>query len=276
MILWEWRRLRLITLAILSTALSACHHGSDASTSANAQASVSPDAAAAEQGYLAPPQVIRADIDPAGVISLNGGAGPGAKVELQSPEGEGRSTTAQASGAWRLRLPAVSRPRMFALSEIVDGRVVHAEGALIVLPRPAPAAVLARAGFGSLILEHSGPEPSLTTIDYDPGGFAAFSGTAKPGSTVRLSLDGAPAGLAQADAMGRYAVLAANHRLSFGAHLASLATGSGEIRRSFQLIQPGPLTSPYQAQGEADGWRVEWAAPGGGVQTTLILAPQAP
>jgi hypothetical protein len=173
-----------------------------------------------------------------------------------------------------MRLTAVARPRMFALSELVDHRVVHAEGALIVLPRPAPTALLARAGFGSLILQHAGAAPSLITIDYDPGGFAAFSGTGQPGATVRLSLDGAPAGLAQVDSMGRYSVLAANHRLSFGPHQALIETGAGEIRRQFQLIQPGPLTSAYQASAEADGWHVEWAATGGGVQTTLVLAPQ--
>jgi hypothetical protein len=268
------RTLRLIAAAMAPLSLSACHPGSDTSTSARLQTNAVADTAAAEQGYVAPPQVIKADVNSNGVISLNGAAAPSARVELQSPEGEGRSTTTQKSGLWVLRLPAVSRPRMFALSEIIDGRAVHAEGALIVLPRPAPAALLVRAGFGCLTLENGGARPSLTTIDYDPGGFAAFSGTAQPGSTVRLSLDGAPAGLAQVDNMGRYAVLAANHRLSFGTHLAFIETASGEIRRPFQLIQPGPLMSPYQATAEADGWRVEWAAPGGGVQTTLILTPQ--
>jgi hypothetical protein len=265
---------RLLAAAILGASLGACHRDSDTSNSTRLQTSAVADTAAAEQGYVAPPQVITAQVGPTGVVALNGAAGAGAKVELQSPEGERQSVTAQKSGAWVIRLPAVSRPRMFALSETINGRVVHAEGALIVLPRPAPAALLARAGFGSLPLEHSGAGPSLATIDYDPGGFAAFSGTARPGSTVRLSLDGAPAGLAQVDPMGRYAVLAANHRLSFGPHLALIETASGEIRKPFQLIHPGPLTSPYQATAETDGWRVEWAAPGGGVQTTLILTPQ--
>ncbi len=274
MILCGCRTLRLMAAAIFGASLGACHPGSDTSTSARLETNAVADTAAAEQGYVPPPQVMTATVDPAGVIALNGSAGPGAKIELQSPEGERQSTTAQKTGAWVLRLPAVSRPRMFALSETLNGRGVHAEGALIVLPRPGPAALLARAGFGSLPLEHSGAEPSLATIDYDPGGFAAFSGTARPGSTVRLSLDGAPAGLAQVDDMGRYAVLAANHRLSFGPHLAFIETATGDIPRPFQLIHPGPLTSPYQATAEADGWRVEWAAPGGGVQTTLILTPQ--
>lgn len=268
------RMTRLVVVTVFAAGVSGCRPPTHASHPVESQTTGFTDTALEEKGYIAPPQVLRADVNAGGGISLKGSAEPGAKVELQSPEGEGQSTIAKASGAWLLRLPAVSRPRMFALSQIIKGRVVHAEGALIVLPRPGPVALLARAGFGSLTMEHAGAGPTLTTIDYDPGGFAAFSGTAQPGSTVRLSLDGAPAGLTQADAMGRYAVLAANHRLSFGPHLALIETGTGEIRRPFELIQPGPLTSPYQASAEPGGWRVEWTPSGGGVQTTLILAPQ--
>jgi hypothetical protein len=271
MTLSAWRTAALALATASVALLGACRPAPKAA--ADGQRTALSDTGLAEEGYAAPPQVLKAETDGAGAVVLKGSAGPGAMIQLQSPEGESQSTTARASGAWTLRLAAVARPRMYALSEVMDHRVVHAEGALIVLPRPAPAALLARAGFGALILEHAGSAPSLITIDYDPGGFAAFSGTAQPGATVRLSLDGAPAGLAQVDPMGRYAVLAANHRLSFGPHLAMIETGAGEIRRPFQLIQPGPLTSPYQAVAAADGWHVEWVATGGGVQTTLVLAP---
>jgi hypothetical protein len=266
---------RAIVATAVFVALAACHPAPRSAPSERPQTTAFTDTAVAEEGYVSPPQVTKADTNAAGIVALTGTAGPGAKVQLQSPEGESQTTTAQKSGTWMLRLSPVDRPRMFALSEIIDGHVVHAEGALIILPRPASAVLLARAGFGSLTIEHAGAGPSLATIDYDPGGFAAFSGTAQPGATVRLSLDGGPVGLAQADAMGRYAVLAANHRLSFGAHVALIETGAGEIRKAFELIQPGPLTSPYQASAEPGGWRVEWAAPGGGVQsvqTTLVLA----
>lgn len=264
------RKLRL-AMGMMLCAL-ACNCRAPARHASNTTQGVS--SAAAEASYVAPPQLLKATPSVAGVIILRGIAAPHAAIQLQSPEGDAQSTTARADGTWSLALPTIVRPRMFALSQVLNGRVVHAEGALIVLPRPAPAALLARAGFGSLVIQPHGPTPTLVTVDYDPGGFAAFSGTAKPGGAVRLSLDGAPAGLAQTDSMGRYVVLAANHRLTFGAHQAVIDNEAGEVRRSFVLTPPGPLTSAYQAIAEPGAWRIEWTPSGGGVQTTLVLAPQ--
>jgi hypothetical protein len=186
---------------------------------------------------------------------------------------------ASPDGAWRLTLPAVARPRMFALAARVkngatSARLVHSEGALIVMPPSGPPALLVRAGAGALVFASRAVRPALDALDYDPGGFSAVAGRARPGASVRLMMDGALAGVGQADVGGRYSILAANRRLPFGAHLALVQSADGEDERRFTISPPGPtLTTPYKVDPMPDGWRLEWAIPGGGVQTTLVFIP---
>jgi hypothetical protein len=198
-------------------------------------------------------------------------------VELTSPEGEAAAVQASSTGAWRLTLPAVTRPRMFALAARVKDpalgvRQVHSEGALILIPHVGPPAFLVRAGAGALVFGGKAVRPSLDALDYDPGGFSAAAGRARPGTSVRLTMDGALAGVGQADAGGRYSILAANRRLPFGDHIAVVQSGDGQDQRSFTLAPPGPtLTPAYKVDPLPDGWRLEWAIPGGGIQTTLVF-----
>ncbi len=230
----------------------------------------------AEAGYLPPPRLVSVVRSPTAVM-LMGSATPGGRVELMAPEGDSLAVQANPAGAWRLTLPAVSRPRMFALqararAPASDARLVHSEGALILIPNSGPPALLVRAGAGALVFAARVDRPLLDALDYDPGGFSAAAGRARPGSTVRLMIDGALAGVGQADAGGRYAILAANRRLPFGAHLALVQSGDGQDERRFTISPPGPtLTTPYKVDPTPDGWRLEWAIPGNGVQTTLVF-----
>jgi len=168
---------------------------------------------------------------------------------------------------------------MFALAARVGDpgsspRQVHSEGALILLPRSGPPALLVRAGAGAQVFAAPTERPALDALDYDPGGFAAAAGRARPGAMVRLMMDGALAGAGQADAGGRYSILAANGRLPFGVHMALVQTREGQDARRFTIAPPGPtLTTPYRVDPTPDGWRLEWAIPGGGVQTTLVFTP---
>jgi hypothetical protein len=75
--------------------------------------------------------------------------------------------------------------------------------------------------------------------------------------------------------MGRFAVLAAtaNRRPGFGLHEIEAATTAGLVRRAVTLTPPAPLAGPYAASGAPGDWTVEWALNGGGVQTTLLVAP---
>jgi hypothetical protein len=208
---------------------------------------------------------------------LMGSASPKARVELMSPEGETMAVQANAAGAWRLTLPAVTRPRMFAMEARLNdpapaARLVHAEGALMLIPQSGPPALLVRAGAGALVFAGRAVRPSLDALDYDPSGFAAAAGRARPGASVRLMMDGELAGVGQADAGGRFSILAANRRLPLGTHIALVQSADGQDERRFEISAPEPtLTPAYKVDPIADGWRLEWAIPGGGVQTTLVF-----
>jgi hypothetical protein len=223
---------------------------------------------------------------------LLGSAPPGARVELTSPEGDNMAAQASRTGAWRMTLPAVARPRMFALAARIsaqagvqtgvqmggrgaDARLVHSEGALILLPAAGPPAVLVRAGAGALVFAAPTLRPTLDALDYDPGGFSAAAGRARPGASVRLVMDGELAGVGQTDAGGRYSILAANRRLAFGTHTALVQSPDGQDERRFRIGPPDPtVTNAYQVEGMPDGWRLEWVIPpGNGVQTTLVFTP---
>jgi hypothetical protein len=230
----------------------------------------------AEAGYVPPPRLLAVARTPT-VVTLMGSATPKARVELTSPEGEAMAVQADPNGAWRLTLPAVTRPRMFALAARLQdhetsSRLVHSEGALILIPKSGPPALLVRAGAGAQVFASRAVRPTLDALDYDPGGFSAAAGRARPGASVRLMMDGVLAGVGQADAGGRYSILAANRRLTFGAHLAEVQSADGQDQRRFTISPPGAtLATAYKVDLEPDGWRLEWAIPGGGVQTTLVF-----
>ncbi len=212
-------------------------------------------------------------------VMLMGSAAPDARVELMAPEGDRMTAQATPAGVWRLTLPAVTRPRMFALAAWVKAgssaaRPVHSEGALILLPHAGLPALLVRAGAGALVFAAQTVRPTLDALDYDPGGFSAAAGRARPGASVRLMMDGALAGVGQADAGGRYSILAANRRLPFGPHAALVQSADGQDEQHFMISPPGPTLIPaYKVDPTPAGWRLEWAIPGGGVQTTLVFIP---
>jgi hypothetical protein len=230
---------------------------------------------AAEQAYLAPPRVVNAVIGADGAIAISGRAAAAAQVTFSTPEGETFHTTSDAQGNWTARLPQAGLPRLFAISsQQAHGRAVHAEGALVTVPHAVSPAVLVRAGYPAQPFGMV-RSPDIVSLDYDPGGFAGVSGFAPARSTVRLTVDGLPAGVAQADAQGRFAILAANanRRPGFGPHEVEAVTAAGVVRRTVMLSPPAPLAGAYVATGAPGSWTVEWALNGGGVQTTLLLAP---
>ena len=232
---------------------------------------------AVEATYLPPPQVVDARIGRDGAIEVAGQAAPMAQVIFSTPEGDSFHTAADAHGGWVARLPQTGLPRLFAISSMSHGGAVHAEGALVTIPHANVSAVMVRAGYAALPIGTSRrPEivsPEIVSVDYDPGGFAGVSGLAPANSPVRLGIDGLPAGVAQADAQGRFAMLATNRRPGFGVHELEVATSAGVVRRTVMLTPPDPLSRPYTANGAPGSWTVEWALNGGGVQTTLLVAP---
>jgi len=226
---------------------------------------------AEDAGYMAPPILTQAGRE-AGRLTLSGRAPPGAQVRLASPEGQVHAARAGGSGVWELVLPIPKAPSMLAFWAETGDRAVRSEGALFVAPAPSPPALLLRPGFGALSLAGPREQPELVAVDYDPSGGAAVAGLARPNAAVRLSLDGVQAGIGQADAQGRFAVVAANLTLEDGVRRIEVETPQGGAEAMIRVSPVQPLGSlVYRATRQTDGWRIDWAPPGGGVQTTLVF-----
>jgi hypothetical protein len=233
-------------------------------------------AAADPSVYLSPPTVTGAARDGAGGVTLSGRAPAETEVRLRDPGGGAFSATANDDGNWSIQLPPADPPRMFALEGEVSGRVLHGEGALLTLPAPGPAAMLARTGYGALPIG-VGPGPlAIDAIDYDGGGGGSVSGVTAANATVRLVLDGQPVGMGQADRQGRFAVLDLSARTPFapGAHVVRIEGRTGAVQGRVVVSPPDPLgDAVFHASRQDGGWRIDWRTPGGGVQTLLTFAP---
>ena len=226
-----------------------------------------------EAAYLAPPQADLAVAAGGGELRVAGSAPPGSTLTLTSPEGEGVKAVADPRGRWSVRLPASATPRLYAISALLGGRALHAEGALVTAPGALVPAVTVRAGDAARPLSEA-RETDISTVDYDPAGGIAVAGHASPRASLTLAVDGTNVAVGQAGADGRYALLAANHSLPPGAHRLQVRAPDRTAGREVMLEPPSPLNAPYLASPAAGGgWRVEWALTGGGVQTTLILPP---
>jgi hypothetical protein len=249
--------------------LAACDRPARSVAAPAAPAAARPPPAGA---YLAPPALTAARRGPAGV-RLEGTAPAGAEVAFAQPSGPGPVARAGPDGRWSVALPVSAKPALFALAaRLQGGRVVRAEGAVLVLPEPGPAAMLARAGTAALDLRKGAGAPVITSLDYDSGGGAAVGGLAQPMARVRLSIDGMVAGLGRADENGRFDVIAANGQLAPGERRLQVETETGRTSVVAPVSTAAALgTQAYRATREPGAWRVDWAPAGGGVQTTLVL-----
>ncbi len=256
---------RSLAFALAAVALAGCSGRRDSAAIAPA-----PARGSSEASYLAPPRVTSVQLSPAGVLAVSGVAPPRATIAIVSPEGEQARTLADGHGGWQARLAEATQPRLYAISAMLAGRTVHAEGALITAPGAMTPAVTVRAGYAASplgLVRATG----IASVDYDPSGFIAVAGFAPAHAQLTLVVDGAPAAVGQADGDGRYALLAANRRLPMGVHQLQVRAPDAAPTRQVTLEPPVALAAPYRAWPDADGWRVEWGLNGGGVQTTLIL-----
>ncbi len=226
---------------------------------------------AQQSAYAPPPELTDATRGADGGVTLSGRAPPESRVRLNSPEGQSLGATAGKDGAWSLALAPSATPRMFALSAEVAGRPVRGEGPVLVLPAPGPPALTPRAGFGALAVGRA-TTPTIVALDYDAGGGAAVAGLAAPKSSVRLLIDGMPAGSDQADDRGRFAIMAVGGPVSAGDRLVQVTTDAGGAQARVGLSAPtAPGAAAYLARREDGHWRIDWSLPGGGVQTTLVF-----
>ncbi len=108
-----------------------------------------------------------------------------------------------------------------------------------------------------------------------------MAGVGPARARVRLTIDGAEAGLDQSDARGRFAVIGANRPLEPGPrrlHVEADGGGRAGVLAADALAQISPVAplagSAFRAVRQDGGWRVDWARAGGGVQSTFVFDVQ--
>ena len=219
--------------------------------------------------YAAPPRVSRA-VRAGATVEISGVAAPQARIRLTAPDGSASGTTALDDGRWSIILPA-GRPALFSLAQDVSGRTVRARGYLAVLPAPGQPVTMLRPGSGAWTAG-SGAALAITAVDFDKAGATVVSGVAPAQSAVRVGLDGADAGEARTGADGRFAA-SLTGPLSPGPHAIAVQAGGSTTTFTFDAARASDVAAPFAQSRRADHWRLDWLAPGGGVQTTLIADP---
>ena len=222
-------------------------------------------------GYTPPPRFTSAQRLDDGEITLGGLADPNVRIRLASPDGAAYGAVTDGRGLFTLTAPAAAAVRLFGLSEDVAGRIIQGEGYLAVLPAPGRVAVLLRGGGGAHAPGASSDAPEVAAVDFDAGGGAVVSGVAHPGSTLRLVLDGRPAGEARADGQGGFSFALAA-MLKPGDHELTIQSSGGQADARFSVSRAGPISGlPFRGERQAGDWRIDWLTPAGGQQTTLIM-----
>lgn len=222
----------------------------------------------AEAGYVAPP-VVEAARKAANGISLSGRGAPDSDLRLGSPTGEAVMGRVDAVGQWTATVPNEPGVRLFGLSTTHKGRTVRAEGYVMVADGGDVA--LLRAGAGAVRLAEASSSPRILTVDVDRGGGAVVSGVAAPGAGLNVRVDRITQGGARADDNGRF-FISLRGLLSPGVHDIQVAGEGGETAVSVATSPAAPLTDgPVRAERAANGWRVDWMTPGGGVQSTYLI-----
>ena len=115
-------------------------------------------------------------------------------------------------------------------------------------------------------------EPAILAVDFDSKGGTVVSGRAAPGALVDLWVDGARRTRAAAGPGGSFSA-PLDEPLAFTDHRLEIVEGARRADAGPRLSPPEPLTAgPYRATLTPSAWRIDWITPGGGLQTTLLLA----
>ena len=218
-------------------------------------------------GYLSPPFVTEAALQPGGAVGLTGHAQPGAHVQLTIiPSREKLFAEADPSGVWRLTVPALTQVSLYGLAATASGRTVQAEGWLAVTP-DGHAAIL-RAGAGAALVARPSVSPRILALDMDRDGAAVVSGIAKPGAGLAIRIDRSPRGDVKTGPDGRFAFPLS--RLGGGSHLIDVA-GEGGVD-AVQVSAGAPAgVGVFAGSQIAQGWRIDWTTPGAGAQVTVLI-----
>ncbi len=231
--------------------------------------------ASASPDYLSPPSPTGSALLADGKVSVQGSAPAESRISFRSPEGQSAETRADPNGRWSVTLDHAATPHLYAFDATLDARTIRAQGALCLLP--SGAVLVLRAGSGATVIGEA-RGLSLTDVDFDGEGGVAASGLAAANAPIRLMIDGAAAGLGQADAQGRYVVMGLDLRRApvVGTHNIGVQSSAGLAAvADVSLAPPAPLaeTQIYRARAVQGGWRIDWRLPGGGLQTAVVFSP---
>lgn len=205
-------------------------------------------------GWATPPRV-ESVMRTGGGLTVSGQAAPGARVVLRGADGMAFAASADDTGRFDIRMSAPAGDVLLTPETQTGQDAAPAPERLLILAGgQGPIAMLAP-GAASRRLDGAG---ALGAVDSD-GRMLALSGRASPGESVRITLNGQPGAVAQANSRGHWtaAVGPANGsaRLGVGVRIYDFPGGDGA----------GP-----QAARAGQGWRLSWDVPAGGRQVTWL------
>ena len=295
---WYWQRLGIMAgLVVCGAAIALWLLLRDAAGPAPqlAQSAPAPVAAPPAVAPAAKPVVAEkpsfdvAMVSPGGTGVFAGHAAPGAVVTLHDGDKVLGQATTNDGGSWVITPDetVAPGPHRFTLSAVgADGHELAAAGEVLMTvpgapgqgaPGPeAPVAVAAAAGQAPRVLSGKAASPTLDAVQYDDAGAMKLAGRAPSGAKLQLYVDNAPAGDAQVDAEGHWAL----------ASPLTLAPGAHKLRLD-QLDAQGHVVArvetPFQratTQGVAEGqavvqpgqslWRLARNAYGNGASYIVI------
>lgn len=198
---------------------------------------------------------------------ITGQASPEGRVRLVDSAGKAAGFTANAKGQFQAVVPVQGRGEVFRLYAEDRGRAVPSDGQLFIPTGYPQRSTLLRPGASGIALLDSS---ALAVIDNTGGGMLAVSGRVAPSSSVTISINGRIVRAVQSDGAGRYASVL--ETVAEGQTTLEARSASGTQRRTLILNATEDVASDRARIAPLlEGWRVDWALPGGGVQTTYVF-----
>lgn len=206
-------------------------------------------------GWAAPPRIDTVRRTPSGGLTVSGRAGPGARVVLRGADGMAFAASADDAGRFDIHMGAPTGDVLLTPETQTGQDAAPAPERLLILGGGQGPMALLAPGAASVRLDGAG---ALGAVDSD-GRVLALSGQAQAGSSVRVTVDGRPGAVAQADAVGRWTAVVGS------------STGPARLGVGSQVYDfPGDGGATAQAVRSGAGWRLVWDVPAGGRQVTWL------
>jgi hypothetical protein len=233
-------------------ALGACGPDPDAAPRAPSETQTS---------WAAPARLETAVFGPDGV-TLTGAAAPGDRVVLTDSAGVSVAATTGEDGVFSLLLTRSDAVSLHHAEIQSRGSQSRTGEWLVITPGPSPVAAVVVPGAAAAPLNRT---RLLAAVDYDGAG-VLVSGAARPGQTVRVSVDGAPPQTVTADQTGRH--VARFPAVPPGPRRFRVET---DDRSQDALLTLSAPSAELRAVVSGAATRVDWPTPGGGFQASWIL-----